>query len=86
MSQEPPGPKITREGPSPKTIVAIVVVVLLVIFGIQNAESAGISILFWEADLPVWLVIVVSAGLGFVIGWLLGRGSGRRRAIEKLSD
>jgi hypothetical protein len=31
-------------------------------------------------------VIVGTALLGFVVGWLVGRGSGRRKAMRDLSD
>jgi uncharacterized integral membrane protein len=80
------GVQPTREGMNPKAIVAIVIAVLVVIFAIQNAETARIDVLFWGVDIPVWVVIAVTAVLGFVVGWILGRSSGRRRAIEKLTD
>ena len=61
-------------------------VVLLVVLGLQNMEDAEMEFLFWDGDFPVWLVVVVAAVLGFVIGWFLGRGSGKRRAIERIAD
>lgn len=75
-----------REGPSPKIIVAAIAVILLVIFALQNSDEAGIDFLFLNGRYPLWLVIAVSAVLGFVIGWAVGRAGGRRRAIEKLTD
>jgi uncharacterized integral membrane protein len=76
----------SKEGPNAKTIVAIVAILLVAVFGLQNMDGADIDLLFWDVDVPLWIVIAVSALLGFVIGWLLGRASGRRRAIERLTD
>ncbi len=76
----------SKEGPGPKTILAIVAAVLVLVFGLQNLDAANIRFLFWDLDTAVVIVIAVSAGLGFLIGWLLGRGSGRRRVLEDLTD
>jgi uncharacterized integral membrane protein len=86
MDSDSGGVKATREGPSPKLIVAVVIAVLIIIFAVQNGESANISMLFWDLSVPVWGVIVGTALLGFVVGWLVGRGSGRRKAMRDLSD
>ena len=80
------GVQPTREGINPKAIIAIVAAVVVLIFALQNAEEANVSVLLWDVHIPVWMVIAGSAVLGFVVGWFLGRGSGRRRAIAKLSD
>jgi uncharacterized integral membrane protein len=76
----------SKEGPGAKTIVAIVAAVLIVIFALQNTDESDVDFLVWDAGIPLWVVIVVTAALGFVVGWFLGRASGRRRAIEKIAD
>jgi len=68
-----------REGPSTKLIVAGVIVVLLVVFLLQNAETAKIRFLFLDGTYPLWLLLVVGATLGFVAGWLVAAARGRRR-------
>ena len=68
-----------REGPSTKLIVAGVIVVLLVVFLLQNAETAKIRFLFLDGTYPLWLLLVVGAMLGFVAGWLVAAARGRRR-------
>ena len=68
-----------REGPSTKLIVAGVIVVLLVVFLLQNAETAKIQFLFLDGTYPLWLLLVVGATLGFVAGWLVAGARGRRR-------
>ena len=80
------GMQPTREGLNPKASIAIVAAVIVLIFALQNAEEANVSVLVWDVNIPLWMVIAGSAVLGFVVGWFLGRGSGRRRAIAKLSD
>ena len=68
-----------REGPSTKLIVAGVIVVLLVVFLLQNADTAKIRFLFLDGTYPLWLLLVVGAALGFVAGWLVAAARGRRR-------
>jgi uncharacterized integral membrane protein len=75
----------SKEGPGVKMIVAIVAIVLLVIFAIQNMDETDVDLLFWDLAVPFWVTIAISALLGFVIGWLLGRSSGKRRAIKRIA-
>ncbi len=65
-----------REGPSGKLIAAGVLLVLLVIFVLQNRDRANVDFLLWDVNARVWTVIVVAAVLGFAAGWLVGRTRG----------
>ena len=78
-SGDPGGWVERREGPSMKLIVAGVIVVLLFVFLLQNAETAKIRFLFLDGTYPLWLLLVVGAALGFVAGWLVAAARGRRR-------
>jgi uncharacterized integral membrane protein len=71
--------RVPRSGVDPKWIVAGVVAVLLVIFAAQNSERVDVDFLFFDAQVRVVTVIVVSALLGFVVGWFVGRPSRRER-------
>ena len=62
-----------REGLSGKTITAIVALVVLVVFMLQNRDRANVDFLFWDVEARLWVVIVIAAALGVVIGWFLGR-------------
>ena len=55
--------------------LAIVLIVVAVVFGVQNRDDTTISFLFLEWTSPLWftLLLVVLVGLG--IGWAL---KGRR--------
>lgn len=79
MSDERPPGEYRREGPSGKLIAAGIALVLLVFFMLQNRDRANVDFLFWDVDARLWLVIVIAAALGFVIGWFLGRS---RRAKD----
>ena len=84
--REQSGWKATREGPGPKMIAAGLAVLAIFAFVLQNTSQAKLAFLFWNGDAPLWSLVAVTALLGFAVGWLLGRGSGTRRAVRKLQD
>ena len=53
----------------------------LLVFIVQNTGDVSVTFLFWTFTWPVWLLILVSAGLGAAI-WL-GLGILRRRRRRK---
>jgi uncharacterized integral membrane protein len=65
-----PGFEYRREGLGGKAITLIVAGLLLLIFVLQNLDDANIDFLFWDWDVAIAVAIVLSAALGFVIGWL----------------
>jgi len=77
---EPGDPtKVPRSGVEPQWIVAGIVAVLLVIFALQNSERVDVDFLLFDTQVRVVTVIVISALLGFVVGWFVGRPSRRER-------
>ena len=54
-----------------KIIGIIVLLVVLVIFAIQNAQSVRINFLFWGFETTAVLSILVSFVIGFLMGWLI---------------
>lgn len=64
---------------SPMLIVAIVIAVLLVVFIFQNTDDTNVTWLFFDASTNLWLVILVSAIAGYLIGQLVEMGIRRRR-------
>lgn len=60
-------------------ILAGIVVIVAVIFALQNSDDTTMQFLFLEATVPLSLVIVVSMVLGAVIGWFVGVMRRRRR-------
>jgi uncharacterized integral membrane protein len=69
-----------REGPSGKLVALGIVVVLLLIFVIQNTDKSEVDLFLWDANVPIWLVIVIAAALGFVGGWVVALLRRRRKS------
>jgi uncharacterized integral membrane protein len=77
--ERPQGRPPTRENQM-RLIVALVVAALLAIFAIQNTKEVRVSFLFFHWDARVIFVIIVSALLGMLVAYLLGR---RRRRVRR---
>ncbi|MDH3578431.1 MAG: LapA family protein [Gammaproteobacteria bacterium] len=54
-----------------KLIVATALIVLVMIFAVQNAAVVDIRLLFWDVALPRSLLIFMMLLIGVVIGWFL---------------
>ena len=68
-----------------KLIGIIVLLVIIVIFAIQNTQAVAIKVLFWGIETSAVLSILVSFFIGFLLGWLVSwSGSGRKK--EKVSS
>ncbi|HEY4401768.1 MAG TPA: lipopolysaccharide assembly protein LapA domain-containing protein [Acidimicrobiia bacterium] len=76
--QRPHGRRPTRE--NQMRIVALVIAALLVIFAFQNTNRVRVSFLFFHWDARVIYLIIVSALLGMLLAYLLGR---RRRRVRR---
>jgi uncharacterized integral membrane protein len=59
-------------------IVAAVIVVLVLVFALQNSESTEIRFLFFTFDSPLIFVIIGAALLGATAGAILRYRRGRR--------
>lgn len=63
-------------------IVVVLVLVALFVFWLQNGETIKVEILFVSAEMPIWLLIVVSMLLGALLFKGIGFLWGRRRRRE----
>ena len=82
MADEPQRPQRrppTRENQM-RLIGALVIATVLVIFAVQNRNDVRVSFLFFHWDARVIYVIIVSALLGMLVAYLLGR---RRRRVRR---
>lgn len=70
---------VTRSSRTP-LLVAVVLVVVLGVFVVQNTESTEVTWLVFDRAAPLWLVILIAAVAGALLtevaGWLMRR---RRR-------
>jgi uncharacterized integral membrane protein len=79
--ERPSSGEAARRRISVAQVLAIIAVILLVIFAIANSRPVNVNFLFFTARARVVTVIVLSAVLGFVIGYYVGRPG---RADRKL--
>jgi uncharacterized integral membrane protein len=75
--QPKPPPSREHQG---RLIGALILVVLLLVFAIQNTRRVQVDFLFFERESRVIYVIIVSALAGALVGWLVRRARRRGRA------
>lgn len=68
-------------------VVAIIFVLLVVVFAVQNAQMVPITFLTWSLSLNQALVVLGAACLGVIIGavWAWFRGLGTRGRLKELT-
>jgi uncharacterized integral membrane protein len=81
--QDRSGWRETREGPSARLIVAGMIVVVLVLFVLQNTDETDVDFLFLSGNYPLWVFTLVVAAVAFASGWLIGRGRARRATEDR---
>ncbi|MBT8434420.1 MAG: LapA family protein [Gammaproteobacteria bacterium] len=62
-----------------KSIISLLLIIVVMIFAIQNLAAVEIQFLFWSFSVPRALMIVTLMGIGFVIGILVFSLVFRRR-------
>jgi uncharacterized integral membrane protein len=55
---------------TPKLIVWTVILVILLVFILQNFDSVDFRILFWEFSIPLAVILLIFGVGGYVLGWL----------------
>ena len=76
-----------RSGISFRQVVIAIVAVVLIAFGVANFDTVRVNFLLFDSQARLVTVIVVAAGLGFVIGYFVGRpGRLQRKYLKQLDD
>ena len=75
----------------PKIIIGTIIVLLLVIFSVQNSNPAAVKFYFWDVNAPLVLWFVICFILGIAISvvalWPISRHSKRKtKLIEELKN
>ena len=70
-----------------KLILGVCAVILVVIFALQNVNSVQVTFLFFQAQMPMVLVLLISILFGLLIGFLSSLSShmANRTAIKNLN-
>ncbi len=55
----------------PKTIGLVVLLLVLLIFALQNTQQVAVKFLLWETTASAVLTILISFCLGALAGWLI---------------
>ena len=75
-----------RSGISLRQVLIAIVAVILIAFAIANFNSVKVNFLLFDTRARMVTVIVVAAGLGFVIGYFVGRPGRLQRKYLKQRD
>jgi uncharacterized integral membrane protein len=75
-----------RSGISFRQVLIAIVAVILIAFAIANFDSVKVNFLLFDTRARMVTVIVVAAGLGFVIGYFVGRPGRLQRKYLKQRD
>ena len=78
---EPVPPR--RSGISFRQVLIAILAVILIAFAIANFDPVKVNFLLFDSDARLVTVIVVAAGLGFVIGYFVGRPGRLQRKYLK---
>jgi len=62
----------------PKTIGLVVLLIALLAFVLDNRDDTRVGFVFFEVTAPLILILIGTAGVGVIIGYLVAR-RGRRR-------
>jgi uncharacterized integral membrane protein len=63
----------------------LVLVTLVIIFTLQNTETIGVDILFWEIDASGAIFVFLNFAIGVLVGWIL-RSRNRPGGFHPLRD
>ncbi|MCC6793459.1 MAG: LapA family protein [Thermomicrobiales bacterium] len=50
-----------------------ILLIFLAVFAVQNDDPASVRIIAWDVDIRLAWALLIAAGVGVIIGWLLGR-------------
>jgi len=62
-------------------ILALVVAILAVLFAVQNTQAITVSLLLWEFEQPLALILLIVLALGVLIGLLASSPGMIRRSF-----
>ncbi len=65
---------------TPRLIIWTIILVLLLIFVLQNFGDAPVNLLFWEVTPPLAIILLIFGVAGYILGWLRPRFRPRRRS------
>jgi uncharacterized integral membrane protein len=65
-----------------RIVILILLVILAVVFMLQNKAATPIQMLFWSFNMPRILLILILLLVGFTIGYVVRDIKSRKKAAE----
>lgn len=69
-----------------KLIISLFLLILAVIFAIQNSNALTVKFLVWETTLPVALIIIITLTVGAIIGLIYSIPQKKPEKSDKFDD
>jgi uncharacterized integral membrane protein len=69
----------TRPRLSSRHVVALILIGLLVVVAVLNLDDVSVDLIAGSVEMPLIVLIAISGGVGFLVGWLFFRSRERRR-------
>jgi len=69
-----------------KLIFSLTLLILAVIFAIQNSNALTVRFLFWETTMPVALIIIITLTVGAIIGLIYSIPHKKPEKSDKSED
>lgn len=66
----PTEPAAKRSIWTPRLIAWTVLLVVLLVFALQNLERTELRLLFWVVDIQLVWIVLAAALLGYLLGWI----------------
>lgn len=63
-------------------VVALVIIVLVAIFALQNSQVVQVGFLLWRFEGPLVIVLLVTFAAGILTGWLAAIPSAWRKSRQ----
>ncbi|MFH2145183.1 MAG: LapA family protein [Candidatus Omnitrophota bacterium] len=60
----------------PKTIALLILAGLFLVVLLQNTQVVSVQFLFWEISMSRIILLPVVMGMGFIIGFFMGKRKG----------
>ncbi|MCG5219228.1 LapA family protein [Streptosporangium sp. KLBMP 9127] len=73
------GPRNRLGAVPPRVWLALVLLVLAIVFILQNRQEAAIQLFMIVVTAPLWITLVACVAIGMLIGALMSRRGGQRR-------
>jgi uncharacterized integral membrane protein len=64
---------------TPRSVAALIAAALVLLFMLTNREKVKIDLLIAELSLPLWSLVLITTGLGVLIGFAL---NGKSKKIK----